>query len=84
VVCTVRLHVGDVEGGVITMTAVNGGRCDFCGKPVAFKCDATGCLHAMCVDDTYPRVAPSPQYRRDPRSRTYCPKHADLSSVAKP
>jgi hypothetical protein len=60
------------------MTAVTGGHCDYCGKPVAFKCDAPGCLHAMCADDTYPRVAPRLQYGTDPRSRTYCPEHAEL------
>jgi hypothetical protein len=66
------------------MSAVTGGRCDFCGKPVVFKCDATGCLHAMCANDTYPQVAPSLQYRRELDSRTYCPEHADLGNVTKP
>jgi hypothetical protein len=66
------------------MSAVTGGRCDFCGKPVAYKCDATGCLHAMCADDTYPRVDPGPRCRREFFMLTYCPVHAELGNVKKP
>jgi hypothetical protein len=66
------------------MASVTGGRCDFCGKPVVYTRDVTGCLHPMCADETYPRVAPGPRVRQDLCALSYCPKHAEMGNVKKP